>query len=80
MLIVYADNKSTGNGWALINAKTKKEARKICYEDGWLENAKIVGMETFEKYCQDHKLSEQKIKELLDKVSKKSWYEIEWGS
>lgn len=76
--IVYAKNGSR-NGWAIIEADTKKQARINAYDE-WLDGAKIVDIITFEHYCKRNALTESEIKEILKKVKGKLWHELEWGS
>lgn len=78
LFVVYAENGNE-NGWGLISAKNKKEARVNAYKE-WLSNAKIVKIIPFTEYFKDNKLTANKIEELISKLGEKEYYEMEWGS
>jgi hypothetical protein len=82
LFIVYAKGRGDFNGWAAIKANTKAEAKKNAYSKGWLEEAKVVDVRTFEMYTEGMtKLQVNKIlKRISADIKKKGWYELEWGT
>jgi len=73
-------------GWAVIGATTKKEAKEIAQNDGWLHTARVVSVYTFEEYCKgicyiDNPDEEYNRLKKLKKLPKKirDWHELEWG-
>ena len=82
LYVVYAQaRKMPQNGWAIIGATSKKEAREIAREY-WIPTARIVGVITFEDYCRNLDADEEyKRLKNTNKLPKKlrEWYELEWG-
>lgn len=81
IFIVYAHNRRDGlNGWAAIKADTKKEAKSNA-RHGWLEEAVVVDVETWEDYTKSK--SDKEVKQLIKKIEpdikKRGWHELEWG-
>lgn len=88
LYIVYAKaRKLPQNGWAIIGAGSKKEAKEIALTKGWLETAIVFKVLTFSEYCESfHMTKEQSETEYnriknINKLPKKvgEWYELEWG-
>jgi len=86
LFIVYARARKTPqNGWAIIGATSKKEAKDIARNDGWLSSARIGLVHTFEEYCHEMKITDpdeeynrlKRLNKLPQKV--RDWYELEWG-
>ena len=84
LFIVYARaRRGNQNGWAIIGATSKTQARQFARSEGWLETAVITGVETFESYCVPFGNTDEVYKELKsDKKLPKEigqWFELEWG-
>lgn len=52
LFIVYA-HAGRSNGWALVTANNKTEARKFARQSGWLETGTVDSAETLRNYLED---------------------------
>lgn len=80
--IVYAQ-AGRFNGWAIVNATSKVEARRIMRNSNWLDTGRVTEVETFKEYCKNMETTmEEEKTDLGDDWPKEQgkWHEIEWGT
>lgn len=83
--VVYA-SYGRFNGWAIVNANGKMDAKRVMGDSDWLVNGKIDSVESFAEYAHGdpHVDLESDLAELLEEnpglTELHAWVEIEWGT
>lgn len=82
--VVYAAN-GRYNGWAVVHANSKLEAKKLMRNADWLIQGRVTGVESFSEYCADVGADCQEEYEIMlaenpQLAQHGGWYEVDWGT